>query len=244
MTAHYDVSIVIPTLDEEDEELAASLATIHSWRRKPREVVVADGAHSQRTRELCARHEATWLASVPGRSVQLMKGAGYCHGTVLWFLRPGDRPAAESIDVIVESIDSGAAGGCFRLRFGGRRSAWKTLLELAIRIRSRWGVPYGDQGLYAARESFDVCGGFAPTPLFEEVPLVKELRRQGRFDRLALPIIVSERPWRRDGWLRRIARTRFLALAYALGVSPARLARLATPRRGRERIPRAGTPAS
>lgn len=243
MTAHYDVCIVIPTLDE-DEELAESLETIRSWRRKPREVVVADGAHSERTRELCVRSQATWLASVPGRSVQLMKGAGHCRGTVLWFLHPGDRPTADSIDAIVESIHSGATGGCFRLRFGGRRIVWKVLLELTIRIRSRWGVPRGDQGLYAARELFDVCGGFAPTPLFEEVPLVKALRRQGRFDRLDLPLVVSERPWQREGWLRRIARTRFLALAYALGVSPARLARLATPRRARERIPRAGSPAS
>jgi hypothetical protein len=125
------------------------------------------------------------------------------------------------------AIDSGAVGGYFRFRFCGVRRWYKALLEHAIHLRSHWGVPYGEQGIFATREFFDVCGGFAATPLFEEVPLVKALRRQGRFDALPIPIGVSERRWERDGWWRRALGNRLLALGYMMGVSPARLARWA-----------------
>lgn len=226
MTVPYEISIVVPTLDE-DTTLAALLKSIRNWPRKPREVIVVDGASRPETRALCERQQALWLPSVHGRGVQLMKGAAHAKGSTLWFLRPDCDPHPDSLGAIAVAIDSGAVGGYFRFRFSGPRRWYKPLLESAIRLRSRWGVPSGEQGLFATREFFDVCGGFAATPLFEEVPLVKALRRQGRFDALPLTIGVSERRWERDGWWRRILGQRLLALGYMMGLSPARLARWA-----------------
>ena len=51
------------------------------------------------------------------------------------------------------------------------------------------------------------------------------LRRQGRLRALDTPIGVSPRRWERDGWIRRTVENRLLALGFALGVNPARLAR-------------------
>jgi rSAM/selenodomain-associated transferase 2 len=224
MTVPYQISIVIPTLAE-DTALAALLQRIRGWPRRPREIIVVDGDASPSTRALCERRGAVWLPSVHGRGVQLMKGAARAQGSTLWFLHPDNEPHPDSLSAIAIAVDSGAVGGYFRFRFTGPRFWYKALLEWAIRLRCRFGVPYGDQGLFAERESFDVCGGFVPTPLFEEVPLVKALRRQGRFEALSLPIGVSARRWERDGWLRRSLANRLLALGYAIGVSPARLAR-------------------
>jgi rSAM/selenodomain-associated transferase 2 len=224
MTAPYEVSIIVPTL-EDDATLVSLLSTVRHWPRQPREIIVADGASSQAVRAACARYAARWLPSVPGRGVQLMKGASRASGSVLWFLHADPCPDRDALEAIIESVDSGALGGCFTFRFNGRPQPIKTLLERCIAWRVRVGVPYGDQGIYATREAFDVCGGFASTPLFEEVPLVKALRRQGRFDVLDLPILVSDRRWHRDGWLRRTLGNRLLAFAFVLGIPPARLAR-------------------
>jgi hypothetical protein len=101
----------------------------------------------------------------------------------------------------------------------------KRVLARLINWRTRYGVPYGDQGLFVARADYDAVGGFADTPLFEEVPLVRGLRRRGAFVPVAASIGVSPRRWERDGWLRRSVGNRLLALAYSLGVSPRRLAR-------------------
>ena len=57
------------------------------------------------------------------------------------------------------------------------------------------------------------------------MPLLKGLQRQGRFDVLPLTILVSDRRWQRDGWLMRTLSNRLLALGFAIGVPPARLAR-------------------
>jgi len=224
MTVPYEISIVIPTLAD-DAALASLLRRIRAWPRRPREIIVVDGDSSTSTRALCERQKAVWLPSVHGRGVQLMKGSAHAHGSTLWFLHADCEPHRDSLTAIAIAVDSGAVGGYFRFRFTGQRRWYKTLLEIAIRLRCRWGVPYGDQGLFAERESFDVCGGFTPTPLFEGVPLVKALRRQGRFEALSLPIGVSERRWQRDGWLRRALSNRLLALGYMVGLSPARLAR-------------------
>jgi len=224
VTAPYDISVVIPTLDD-DAALVSLLSTIRHWPRQPREIIVADGASSRAVRAACIRYAARWLPSVPGRGMQLTKGAARASGSVLWFVHADASPDRDALEAIIESVDSGALGGCFTFRFNGRPQPMKTLLERCIAWRIRYGVPYGDQGLYATREAFDVCGGFASTPLFEEVPLVKGLRRQGRFDVLPLPILVSDRRWQREGWLKRTFSNRLLAAGFALGVAPARLAR-------------------
>lgn len=224
MTAPYDISIVIPTLAD-DATLVSLLSTIRHWPRQPREIIVADGASDSAVRSACARYAARWLPSVPGRSVQMMKGASRASGSVLWFLHPDASPDPDAIQAIIESVDSGASGGCFTFRFNGRPQPVKSLLERWIAWRVRFGLPDVDHGLYVTREAFDVCGGFASTPLFEEVPLLKNLQRQGRFDVLPIPILVSDRRWQRDGWVMRTLANRLLAFGYVLGVPPARLAR-------------------
>jgi rSAM/selenodomain-associated transferase 2 len=224
LTTAYEISIVIPSLAE-DASLIALLKQIRAWERRPREIIVADGAQSIDTRRLCARYDALWVPSVHGRGVQLSKGAAHAHGSVLWFLYPDAEPHPESLTAIAIAIDSGALGGYFRWRAGGARHWPVTLFEWGIRLRSTWGVPYGDQGLFVEREAFEVCGGFEATPLFEQVRLVKALRRQGRIDALPLPIGVPQTRWRRRGWLRQALGNRLLALGYVAGIPPARLAR-------------------
>ena len=60
---------------------------------------------------------------------------------------------------------------------------------------------------------------------FEEVYLVKSLRRMGQFGPVDAAIGVSPRRWERDGWVRRTLNNRLMAMAYMAGVSPQRLAR-------------------
>src|SRR5213079_2650904 len=93
---------------------------------------------------------------------------------------------------------------------------------------------YVDQGIFVSRTAYDASPGIGPQPLFEEVALVRALRRTGRFVALPLPMTVSERRWQRDGLLRRTLRNRTLALAYLLGIDPATLERWYRAPRARE----------
>jgi rSAM/selenodomain-associated transferase 2 len=220
-----DVSVVVPTRAD-DEALARLLAAIRAWPRQPREIVVADGAAGAGDASaLCELWSALWVPSPPGRGVQLMTGASRATGAVLWFVHADAALHPDSLPAIRAAVAAGASGGCFTFRFDGPPRAFKRLIERGVAWRARVGVPYGDQAIFVTRAAFDACGGFAPEPLFEEVALVRALRRHGRFDVLALPVGVSERRWQRDGWVRRTLWNRALALGHALGVAPSRLAR-------------------
>jgi hypothetical protein len=144
---------------------------------------------------------------------------------VLWFLHADAEPPEDGVTLIRSRHLAGAAGGFFTFRFAGEATWYKRGLAQLINWRTRFGTPYGDQGLFVARTTYDAVGGFADTPLFEEVPLVRALRRRGGFTRLAATIGVSPRRWEQDGWLWRSAGNRLLALAYVAGVPPRRLAR-------------------
>ena len=122
------------------------------------------------------------------------------------------------------ALEQNAVGGYFRFRFDAPRAWPALLLEPAIALRCRIGVPYGDQGLFMTRRAYMDAGGHSPWPLFEEVALVRGLRRLGRFVPLHEPLFIDPRRWHRDGWWRRTWVNRNLAFAFARGAKPERLA--------------------
>lgn len=218
------VSIVVPVLHDTDA-LARLLPALAAQDPPPAEVVVADGADDPACRALCARFGASHVAAPAGRGAQLAAGARGATGAVLWFLHADAGIEPGAIRAILDAVAAGATGGCFRFRFAGPPRPGRALLAALVNARARVGVPYGDQGLFATRAAYAAAGGFPADPLFEEVPLVRGLRRHGPFAMLALPVHVSTRRWERDGWLRRTLGNRALALAYMAGASPADLAK-------------------
>ena len=125
---------------------------------------------------------------------------------------------------MTKAFEQGAVGGYFRFRFAAPHAWPASILEPAIALRCRFGVPYGDQGIFIARQAYHQIGGHAPWPLFEEVPLVHAARRCGKFLPLSEPIFVDSRRWQRDGWWRRTWHNRWLALNFMRGVAPRELA--------------------
>jgi rSAM/selenodomain-associated transferase 2 len=218
------ISVVIPVLGDLDA-LTQILEHLRSLASVPNEIIVVDGANDRHCAGLCADHDCVYLSTAPGRGHQLDAGASRASGHVIWFLHADSRPPISAVDRIRGAISDGAIGGYFRFQFTGTPTWYKRLLAWLINLRSRIGVPYGDQGLFIRRSQYFKFGGFADTPLFEEVPLVKAARRNGHFVQLAVAIGVSPRRWERDGWLRRTLANRMLALGYTVGMSPAKLAR-------------------
>lgn len=217
------VAVIIPTLDD-DAALQRLIARLEHLDPAPNEIIVVDGAASETCEALCRGSGALWLAARPSRGGQLALGAARAPAEVLWFLHADCEPDSASIAAIRASVEAGAAGGYFRFHFGGARSHTKRFLERCIAMRCRWGMVYGDQGLYVTRSAYAATPGFTVQPIFEEVALVRALKRTGRFVALDMPITVSPRRWERDGFLRRTFANRMLALAFLCGASPARLA--------------------
>ena len=216
-------SVIIPCYRDEDK-LAYLLHQLHQLPSVPQEIIVVDGAASARCHEICNQYAVRWLADKPCRGEQLRAGAALATGDVLWFLHADARFSMNAVKVMTTAIARGAVGGYFRFRFDVPRTWPALILEPAIALRCRYGVPYGDQGLFVLRRIYARVGGHGPWPLFEEVPLVRRVRRVGRFQSLREPILVDPCRWQRDGWWRRTWKNRKLALNFACGVAPNELA--------------------
>lgn len=224
MKSELTISVVIPVLGDL-ESLADILETFRSAYMGPDETIVIDGGNDSRCAALAMQHHCVYLQTRPGRGHQLNAGARCAIGDVIWFLHADAQPPESAVASIRKTMADGAVGGYFRFRFTGKLTWYKRLLAWFVNIRTRFGVPYGDQGLFVHKSIYAVTGGFMDSPLFEEVSLIKAARRQGRFVEITTPIGVSPRRWEQDGWFRRTFENRLLALAYKLGVSPDTLAR-------------------
>ena len=95
-----------------------------------------------------------------------------------------------------------------------------------MNARSRLtGIATGDQCLFVRRSAFETVGGFPALALMEDIALSTMLRRHSAPACLRNKVTTSARRWQKNGVWRTIFLMWWLRLAYALGVSPARLAR-------------------
>lgn len=220
----HDVAVVVPVLGDV-EALAALLGGIERWQGMPEEVIVVAGRPDPRLTDLCRDRGCRLVESHANRGAQLDCGARQARSSVLWFLHADVEPPRDGLEAIGSACAGGAEGGYFRFAFQGPRTWYKRLLERFVSLRlSLGGIPYGDQGIFVHRDVYLECEGFPHQSLFEEVPLVRRLRRRGKFRPLAPAVRVSTRRWERDGWWSRTWQNRWLAFCNMLGVAPEKLA--------------------
>lgn len=216
------VSVVVPVLDDAGA-VARLLAGCppHPWA----EILVVDGGYDARLDRLAGgRADVRLLRCPAGRGRQMNAGAAAAAGAWLLFLH-ADSTLPTGWLAEMARLGPDVVGGWFR--FALDDEAWQARwLERMVAWRVRWlRLPYGDQGIFVRRTTFEALGGYPDIPLMEDVALVRRLVRAGPVQEIPLPLVTSARRWRADGWLRRSARNLGLISLYFAGVSPARLAR-------------------
>jgi rSAM/selenodomain-associated transferase 2 len=223
------VSIVIPTYNEERriENLLERLRA----QSPEADIIVADGASTDRTRSL-AEGRARVVVSEANRGRQLNRGARAARGDVLLFLHADVKFPAEGLAAIERALaDRAVVGGNFRLEFSGDDFPSR-VFTLIDRWRRRFGVFYGDSGIFVRREVFERLGGFREWPVLEDYDLARRLVRAGKTVCLAPVIHVSSRRWN-GRLLPTLAAWFFIQSLYFLRVPPAWLARWYRPVRER-----------
>jgi rSAM/selenodomain-associated transferase 2 len=165
-------------------------------------------------------------AALAGRAFQQNLGAQQSAGEVLLFLHADTWLDPAGNDQIEQALsDPQVAGGGFQQHIEAAGRVYR-LLEWgnALRVR-RWGMAYGDQGIFVRRELFERLGGFPAVKLMEDWLFMRKLRRAGRILLLPGPLHISPRRWQKHGIVRQTLRNGCLLAAASLGVSPNRLAR-------------------
>lgn len=221
------ISIIIPSLNEA-ERIADAVE--RAWAVRPLEVLVVDGGSHDGTADLAQRAGAKVLNSPRGRALQQNRGAAIASGEVLLFLH-ADTWLAENgcrqIQLAVE--EQSAVCGAFRQVIEAEGWPYRLLERGNAGRARRLGLPYGDQGLFVRRETFDMLGGFPEVSLMEDWLLMRRLRRISWPVLLPGPLYVSARRWQRHGVVRQTLRNWALVAGALAGVSPNRLAQFYAP---------------
>lgn len=219
------LSIIIPALNEA-ATILATLECLQPLRDAGHELIVVDGGSTDGTPEVAAAYVDMLLQAPRGRARQMNAGARVAAGEIVWFLHADTLPLAQAGALIVAALaQSGRYWGWFNVRLSGD---WWLLrvVERFMNVRSRLsGIATGDQGLFVRRDLFEKLGGFPEIDLMEDVALCHILKRQGPPLCLDAVLLTSSRRWEQRGIVRTIVLMWGLRLAYALGMSPVRLAR-------------------
>lgn len=217
------VSVIVPTLNEE-AQIVKTLQALQQLSGD-KEIIVADGGSTDRTKELAFAQNVRVIDCVRGRGQQMHAGAVQATGDVLWFVHADTIPPAHALQEIAESLASpSVAGGNFGLLFDGTSRSARQLTAIYPYLRFL-GLCYGDSGIFVRRRDYFAIGGFAPVALFEDLDLLKRLRKAGRFVHLRCRIVTSSRRFEERNFALVWAHWTLLQILYWCGVSPNRLAR-------------------
>jgi rSAM/selenodomain-associated transferase 2 len=219
------ISIIIPTLNEEEcvggciEGILAGEADC--------EVIIVDGGSTDRTVERAAGYGVTVVHSERGRGRQMNRGALSARGDILLFLHADTRLEEGWSRQIQEAVRRPLfAGGAFTFKIDSHEKKWR-LIELWVKARcALFNLPYGDQGIFVCRGTFEKTGGYVEIPLMEDVEFIERLKESGRIVVVPKRASTSGRRWKRRGWIRVSLLNQVIMILYRLGVDPERLAGL------------------
>jgi rSAM/selenodomain-associated transferase 2 len=222
MPAAPAISIIIPVYNE---EAAIGGLLDNLGAQGAAEVIVVDGGSLDRTAELASRR-ARLVRSEMGRAAQMNAGAAAASGETLLFLHADARLEEGSLNRIRRAMeDTAIVGGNFDIRYGGNDWAAGAFTRIN-RWRRKWGIFYGDSGIFCRRSIFEKLGGYRLWPIMEDYDFARRLSKAGRLALLEWPIWVSDRRWRNAGLLRTLWSWFLIQGLYGLGVPPRLLARL------------------
>lgn len=216
------ISVVIPTLNAE-KELGACLTALMPGLDAGliRELIVSDGGSGDATVAVAKAWGAEVVVGAASRGGQLARGCSAAHGSWILVLHADTVLEPGWVAPVITHLETDRAGW-FRLGFSAGGVAARVVAGWA-NLRSRLGLPYGDQGVLLPSALYRSVGGYPDQPLMEDVALARALK--GRLSPIDARALTSPVRYQRQGWIARGARNLWTLARYFGGASPSDLAR-------------------
>ena len=214
------ISVIIPTLNAE-ASLGPCLASLMPGLEVGliRELIVTDGGSTDATVELAKEWGAEVLEGEASRGGQLARGCRAAQGEWFLVLHADTRLNDTWVGPVARHL-GGAQAAWFRLAFEDGGGAGRIVAAWA-NLRSRLGLPYGDQGLLVPAALYARVGGYPDQPLMEDVAVARALK--GHLVGLDVTATTSASRYKKQGWLRRGARNLWTLMRYFAGTPPQQL---------------------
>ncbi|WP_370086793.1 TIGR04283 family arsenosugar biosynthesis glycosyltransferase [Ekhidna sp.] len=198
------ISIIIPTLNEENYT-GALLEFLSTHPEKDRfEVIVVDGGSNDATVEKVSEHSCKLIVtSIQSRAHQMNAGASAANGEVLYFVHADTKLLPSFVDDIQEAINQGVMSGCYRFKFDAPRNPLLHVNGFFTRFPFMW-CRGGDQTLFINNFDFEKIGGFDERfVIMEDYDLLERIQAQGiSFKVIPKSVKVSARKYNRNSYMK------------------------------------------
>jgi len=223
---HDTVSIIVPFLTERDR-LVSLVSTLEPQLWPGDEIIVVKGGEAYNKAIENITPHTRLVFSRKGRGIQMNRGAAVSRGNLLWFLHVDSIPA-HNFGYHIRKLSGETQNmlGCFKHAFQSDRFSLKLVSKWANLRTKRLNLPYGDQGLFCKKETFQKIGGFTKRFLMEDVEFVRACKREGRVLIIPYEIYSSPKRYLRKGILRASLENHFLMFLHTLSVDDRRLYRI------------------
>ena len=226
---NHAITVIVPTLNE--SESIGGLLGVLKDADQLLTIIVVDGGSTDNTVEIAESHNVKVIHASPGRGSQMHAGALIAEGEVFWFIHADTIPPLAAVSEMRFALkDPRVAAGNFSVRFEGRSIASQFLTWLYPQLR-RLGLIYGDSAIFVRRDVYERVSGFRPFPIFEDVDLIRRVKKEGEIVTLPATLVTSSRRFEKRSFALTFIRWMFLQLLYWVGVSPTFLGRMYHPRR-------------
>jgi rSAM/selenodomain-associated transferase 2 len=215
------ITVIIPTLNAEHSLTGCLTALMEGVDAGLIcELIVSDGGSQDATRVVADAWGADIIEGAASRGGQLRRGCAKAKGEWLLVLHADTQLDQGWTSPVIAHL-KGRKAGWFKLRFDRGGFAARFVAGWAY-LRSRMGLPYGDQGLLMPRALYQSVGGYPDQPLMEDVAMARLVK--GQMTRIDCAAITSADKYHKAGWLRRGGRNIWTLIRYFAGVSPQKLA--------------------
>lgn len=231
-SSHPQLSILVPTLDEEDwiEHAIRTVRASLDYGDVRGEIVVCDGGSADATVEIAERMGVEAVVSAPeGRARQLNRGAARATGEGLVFLHADTLVPAEWAAAIWRELEAGADGGWCEIEIvpetaSGVAANGLRAVAAGINWRTRlFETATADQSIFVRRSSFESLDGLPELPIMEGAEMAFRLREHGCTSVVDTAVRVSGRRWEHTGLVGGTLSMYAVRIGYMCGVAPDRL---------------------
>jgi rSAM/selenodomain-associated transferase 2 len=167
------------------------------------------------------------LSPEAGRAIQMNTGAKYATTETLLFLHADTQLPKNYLKLVQETLAKPKTiAGAFQLKIQGKNPLLR-IIEKGVNARSRFlQMPYGDQGIFLKKATFDKIDGFPLLPIMEDFQFIRNLKNKGVIRLAVGKALTSARRWEKLGVIKTTLINQMVILGYCLGASPSRLRQL------------------
>lgn len=216
------LSIIIPALCA-TPELECCIASVRAGRNDLEvELILSGPQQDDSLRAAAKRLDMLHVGGPQGRGGQMRRGAERATSDWYLFLHADSILPFNWGAIVAAHIRKRLTPAAFRLAFRATGfGAWQTAAW--ANLRTRLGLPYGDQGLLISRLDYVRCGGHLEIPLMEDVAIARALG--GNITLLPVALTTDAGKYESRGWYRQGLSNLMTLTKYLAGVAPETLAR-------------------